>query len=43
MLVESQMKKDKVRCEVWKDEVQNLLIFVSLPFVPSPKADIIFI
>ena len=43
MLVESQMKKDKVRCEVWKDEVQNLLIFVSLASVPSPKADIIFI
>jgi len=29
-LLEIQKEKDKARCEAWKDEVQNLLIFVSL-------------
>jgi len=26
LLLGSQMEKEKVRCEAWKDEVQNLLI-----------------
>jgi len=46
MLLESQMKKENVRCEAWKDEVQNLLIFVSLASAMSPKgpkADIIVV
>jgi len=43
MLLESQMKKEKVRCEAWKDEVQNLLIFVSLASATSPKPDIMFV
>ena len=43
MLLESQTKKEKVRCEAWKDEVQNLLIFVSLASTTSPKADIMFV
>jgi len=30
LLLESQMKKDSARCQAWKDEVNNLLIFVSL-------------
>jgi len=43
LLLESQMEKEKVRCEAWKDEVQNLLIFVSLASATSPKADIMFV
>ena len=43
LLLESQMEKDKVRCEAWKDEVQNLLIFVSLASATSPKADTMFV
>jgi len=42
MLLESRMMKDKVRCDAWKDEVQNLLIFVSLASATSPKADNMF-
>jgi len=30
LLLEPRIEKDKARCEAWKDEVQNLLIFVSL-------------
>jgi len=37
VLLESQVKKDKVRCDAWKDEVQNLLIFVSLSVERIPK------
>jgi len=37
LLLESQMKKDKARCEAWKDEVQYLLIFVSLASPTTPK------
>ena len=29
-LLKTQKEKDKARCNAWKDEVQNLLIFVSL-------------
>lgn len=29
-LLEPLLKQDRLRCESWKDEVQNLLIFVSL-------------
>jgi len=43
LLLESQLKRDSGRCEAWKDEVNNLLIFVSLDFAPRPKADIIFV
>ena len=43
LLLESQMEKEKVRCEAWKDEVQNLLIFVSLASATSPKVDIMFV
>ena len=32
-LLETQKAKDKARCDAWKDEVQNLLIFVSLLLV----------
>jgi len=39
-LLETQKEKDKARCEAWKDEVQNLLIFVSLAFKIRLKADI---
>jgi len=42
LLLGSQMEKEKVRCEAWKDEVQNLLIFVSLASATSPKADTMF-
>jgi len=42
LLLGSQMEKEKVRCEAWKDEVQNLLIFVSLASTTSPKADTMF-
>jgi len=37
LLLESQMKKDKARCEAWKDEVQYLLIFVSLARLITPR------
>ncbi|KAH9475293.1 hypothetical protein JR316_0012404 [Psilocybe cubensis] len=30
LLLEPLIKKDKMRCEAWKDEVQNLLIFAGL-------------
>jgi len=30
LLLETLKEKDKARCDAWKDEVQNLLIFVSL-------------
>lgn len=30
LVLEPLLQKDKMRCEAWKDEVQNLLIFVSL-------------
>jgi len=30
LLMKPLMAKDKARCEAWKDEVQNLLIFVSI-------------
>ncbi|PPQ87615.1 hypothetical protein CVT25_005800 [Psilocybe cyanescens] len=30
LLLEPLMKKDKMRCDAWKDEVQNLLIFAGL-------------
>ena len=43
LLLETRIEKEKVRCEAWKDEVQNLLIFVSLTSATSPKADIMFI
>lgn len=33
-LLEPPLKMDKIRCDAWKDEVQNLLIFVSC--VPHP-------
>ncbi|KIM42501.1 hypothetical protein M413DRAFT_52790, partial [Hebeloma cylindrosporum] len=29
-LLENLIKKDKVRCNAWKDEVQNLLLFAGL-------------
>lgn len=29
LLVDPLIMKDKVQCDAWKDEVQNLLIFVS--------------
>ena len=32
LLLEPRIEKDKARCEAWKDEVQNLLIFVSLAY-----------
>jgi len=37
LLLEPQREKDKARCEAWKDEVQNLLIFVSLASHAIPK------
>ena len=43
LLLESQREKDKVRCEAWKDEVQILLIFVSLASRPIPKSDTNFV
>ena len=43
LLLEPRIEKEKVRCEAWKDEVQNLLIFVSLASATSPKADIMFV
>ena len=43
LLLERRIEKEKVRCEAWKDEVQNLLIFVSLPSATSSKADTMFI
>jgi len=43
LLLEPQREKDKARCEAWKDEVQNLLIFVSLASATSPKADTMFV
>jgi len=42
LLLEPRMEKEKVRCEAWKDEVQNLLIFVGLASATSPKADTMF-
>lgn len=35
LLLEPLLKKDKARCDAWKDEVQNLLIFVSHVFMFS--------
>lgn len=29
-VLEPYMKNDRIQCEAWKDEVQNLLIFVSI-------------
>jgi len=43
LLLESQMEKEKMRCEAWKDEVQNLLIFVRLASATSPKVDTMFV
>jgi len=46
LLSESQLKKDSGRCEAWKDEVNNLLIFVSLSSAPPWQklaADTIFV
>jgi len=43
LLLEPRIEKDKVRCEAWKDEVQHLLIFVSLASASYSKADIIFV
>ena len=43
LLLEPRIEKEKVRCEAWKDEVQNLLIFVSLASATSPKPDTMFI
>jgi len=43
LLLEPRIEKEKVRCEAWKDEVQNLLIFVSLASAISPKADTMFV
>jgi len=43
LLLEPRIEKEKVRCEAWKDEVQNLLIFVSLASATSPKADTMFV
>ena len=40
LLLERRIVKDKARCEAWKDEVQNLLIFVSLASIARSKADI---
>jgi len=37
LLLESQMGKEKARCEAWKDEVQYLLIFVSLARLITPR------
>jgi len=28
LLLETRKERDKARCEAWKEEVQNLLIFV---------------
>jgi len=42
LLLEPQREKDKARCEAWKDEVQNLLIFVSLASRTILKPDTIF-
>ena len=42
LLLEPRMEKEKVRCEAWKDKVQNLLIFVGLASGTSPKADTMF-
>jgi len=42
LLLEPQREEDKARCEAWKDEVQNLLIFVSLASATSPNADTMF-
>lgn len=32
VVLEALLKKDKIQCDAWKDEVQNLLIFVGDPF-----------
>jgi len=42
LLLAPRIEKEKVRCEAWKDEVQNLLIFVSLTSAMSPKTDTMF-
>lgn len=34
------MEKDKARCEAWKEEVQNLLIFVCDPSSQSFSTEI---
>ena len=39
-LLEIRKEKDKARCEAWKDEVQNLLIFVSLVLISRLKTNI---
>lgn len=31
IILERHLAKDKFQCDAWKDEVQNLLIFVSHP------------
>jgi len=39
VLLETRKDKDNARCEAWKDEVQNLLIFVSLVRILHLKAN----
>ena len=41
-LLESRRKKDSARCDAWKDEVNNLLIFVSSLSIQRPTFEIIF-
>jgi len=43
LLLESRVKNDIARCEAWKDEVNNLLIFVSLTSPPCSKVDTIIV
>jgi len=43
LLLEPQIVKDKSRCEAWRDEVQNLLIFVSLASALHSNIDIALI
>jgi len=37
LLWETQKEEDKARCDAWKDEVQNLLIFVSVILIVNLK------
>ena len=43
LLLERRIVKEKARCDAWKDEVQNLLIFVSLGFAMCTIADAVFV
>jgi len=36
-VLEALLKKDKVQCDAWKDEVQNLLIFVRIFIIMSSR------